>query len=308
MRNVALLILALFVLPPAAGASGSVAEVTGNPPRHAERIATLDFILTEIALAIGIDPVAVARPSGYREWVDIRSGQIADAVDLGLRGEPSLEALVGAKPDLVLGSTWRHGAMRSALGAIAPTVLYDLVPESANVDQLEQLRAIVRDLGERTGRAAGAEDALDAMDERFEAVRKRLAEAGFTGAPVVIAQHAAGTTRFNLYSQDSLGVAVAEAIGLRSTWNGESGSFGFETVPARTLFHLDDANALLMVVPGDSAFESLRASPVWGALPMVKEKRVHRLPPYTWFYGGPLSAARLAERFADALIGDDGSR
>lgn len=304
MRLLAITLLACASLAPAWSAAEDLLLGADARPESTERIAVLDFMLTEIALAIGIEPVAVARPEGYRRWVGLLNQRIDRAVDVGLRQEPSLEALAGARPDLILGSNWRHGPALDRLRGIAPTLLYRSLPEPREDDQLTRIREIVRDLGRRTGRAEQAATALETMDAAFAETRARIRRAGREGTPVVIAQHAIGTTRFHLYSPGSLGVRVAERIGLDNAWSGEYGTYGFQTVRAETLAELgDDAHLLLMVEPDDTAFERLRDSPVWAALPAVAGGRVHRLPPYTWFYGGPLSAARLGERFADALLG-----
>ncbi|WP_435106258.1 iron-siderophore ABC transporter substrate-binding protein [Arhodomonas sp. AD133] len=295
------LCLLMLAIAPAA-AAGNIVTVAGSPPASPQRVATLDFVMTEIAVTLGIDPVGVARPAGYRQWVGVLDERLDGATDLGLRHEPSLEALAGTAPDLIVGTRWRHGATLDMLRQVAPTLLYHNLPAPEATDQLTRMRAVVRDLGRRTGREAEARTALASLDDRLAATRERLRNAGLLGTPVVIAQHAPGTTRFHLYSANSLGAQLAEAIGLDNTWDGKWGDYGYETVRAESLANLGDSHLLLMVEPGDEAFANLKQSPVWQELPPVAGDRIHRLPPYTWFFGGPVVAARLGERFADALL------
>lgn len=300
MRLWLALTLLIATLPLAARPIAPVADPT-TPP--ATRVATLDFIATEAVALLGHAPVAVANPGDYRAWVGIAESMIADARDLGRRGEPDLEALAASAPDLIVGVAFRHQPLAPALRRIAPTVLYDWLP-GPEADALTRLRRVVEDLGQRLGRRDRAAAVLERMDRDLAAARQTLADAGLSGAPVVLAQHVRGTNRFNLYAPRSLGGAIVAALGLRPAWSGETGAFGFATVGLEGLARLDEAHILLAAQPDDRAFRQLNESPVWRALPAVAAGRVHRLAPRTWFFGGPRTVARLGEAFAAALVGD----
>jgi iron complex transport system substrate-binding protein len=275
---------------------------TGDGP--AERVATLDFITTETVLLLGHHPVAVAGLKHYREWVGIGNDALSAARELGRRDAPDLETLAAAEPDLITGAAFRHQSLAPSLRRIAPVVLYNWLPEDDRVGPLAHLRGIVRHLAGRLDKQQRGEDILEVMEERLDEQAQRLAEAGWDGAPVVLAQHVRGSDQFNLYTDHSLGGAIANAIGLNNAWDGESQRFGAQTVGLRTLLALDDAHIILVAQPEDSAFQQMTSSPVWQSLPAVEADRIHRLPPRTWFFGGPRTIARLARQFTDALIPD----
>src|SRR5688572_11396941 len=70
----------------------------------ATTVVTLEWGTTEDLITLGVQPAAVADIKGYRGWVS--SAPITGTpVDVGLRGEPSLESVAEVKPDLILGIT-----------------------------------------------------------------------------------------------------------------------------------------------------------------------------------------------------------
>ncbi len=285
------------------GASAAVAPLADPVSPPVKRVATLEYLQTEIALALGIEPIAATDPKGYRRWVGARAARLDGARDLGTRQEPDLEGLIAAEPDLIVGAWWRSGSIADRLQEIAPTLLYDGLPDAADSDQYARMRAIVRDLGERTGRGDATDKILGRLDARLDDQRARLADADLSGTPVILAQSVPGTTRLRLFTDNSLAVRIAEAVGLRNAWSGDGNAFGFDTVDLKRLAEIENAHMLWVTDPDAPVIEKLRASRLWQALPVVNAGRVHPLPEDTWFFGGPLSAMRLAERLVDTLAG-----
>jgi len=241
-------------------------------------------------LALGVEPVGVADVAGYRRWVGVGADGLASARDVGTRQEPSLEAMIALRPDLIVSSWWRHGALAPALQRIAPTLLYDDLPEAGAEDQLSRMRAMLRDLGRRLGRESEASSALAALDRELAALRRRLEAAGRAEAPVVLGQVVPGAHRFRLFTDNSIAVRTALRLGLENAWRGEPETFGFNTVGVDALARLDGRARLLLVAdPSDPSFAQLANSALWEALPVVAEERLIILPPDTWFFGGPLS-------------------
>jgi len=59
----------------------------------ATRVATINWAFTESVIALGLDPVAIADPQDYVDWV--AKPDLPDSfVDLGQRSSPNLEAFV----------------------------------------------------------------------------------------------------------------------------------------------------------------------------------------------------------------------
>ncbi len=69
--------------------------------RPAERVAVLEWQQTEDVLSLCLTPVAVADPAGYATWSTAET--LPDGIeDVGVRGEPNLDALFRTDPDLVV--------------------------------------------------------------------------------------------------------------------------------------------------------------------------------------------------------------
>lgn len=304
MFRLSYIIVAIALIMPVTAAGAGVAAVDDRANGSAGRVATLDFITTETVLMLGLEPVAVAGLKHYRTWVSIRTEGLTRAADLGRRAAPDLETLASAEPDLITGAAFRHQSLAASLRRIAPVVLYNWLPEDNRVTPLEHLRAVVRHLAERLHKQSRGETVLERMNARLDEQAQRLAEAGLGGTPVVLAQHVRGSDQFNLYTDRSLGGAIASAIGLDNAWEGEPQKFGYQTVGLRTLLKLDEAHLILVAQPDDSAFQQMTSSTVWQSLPAVQAGRIHRLPPRTWFFGGPRTIAQLARQFTDALVAD----
>lgn len=70
------------------------------------RIVSMDLSFTEMLLALGAQPTAIANVPLYQRLVSIPVAP-ADAVDLGPLTEPNLELLQYLKPDLILAASGR---------------------------------------------------------------------------------------------------------------------------------------------------------------------------------------------------------
>lgn len=266
------------------------------------RVVALEYLETEILLALGITPAGVADIPGYRQWVGIQGERLTESRDLGSRKSPSLERLAALDPSLIVSSHWRHGTIAQRLTSIAPTLLYADLPEPGTSDQYSRMRAIVRDLGERLGREAEARAVLAGLDEQLASQRARLGDAS-AQVPVVLAQHIQGSQRFRLFTDNSLAVRVARELGLRNGFEHAPQPHGFATVRLEALLELPSDSQLLIVADrDDAAYQRLTDSRLWQSVPAVAKGRVIHLPTDTWFFGGPLSARRLADQLTGGLL------
>lgn len=269
------------------------------PMPHAgqpERVAAINWGLTQTLIALDITPVAVADAAGYRKWV--AAPPLPDSsIDVGRRIEPSLTVLAGARPGLILMSS-HYDELRRQLADIAPVATLDIyAPDSL---PLVRARQVARCLARRFARRP----ALGRLEERVDSAIARLAATAAAvrdaGPVYVIAFRDADHVR--VYGENSLFGGVLRSAGLENAWQGPSNFWGFAT---RAFTALDRAAGHLVVVgpvPRE-AREMMRRSPIWQALPAVRRGRVHRLAP-VWAYGGLPSAVRFAELLGEALDDD----
>ncbi|HAB72972.1 MAG TPA: Fe(3+)-hydroxamate ABC transporter substrate-binding protein FhuD, partial [Pantoea sp.] len=89
-----------------------------------QRIIALEWLPTELLLALGVAPLAVADTRNYNIWVG-EPPLPPQTVDVGLRTEPNLELMTQLHPSLILCSNG-YGPPPEKLKRIAPIMGFDL--------------------------------------------------------------------------------------------------------------------------------------------------------------------------------------
>lgn len=274
-------------------------EVVLDEP--ARRVVTIEFTYTEDVLTLGVTPVGVADVDYYREYVHQDPPLPDDVVDLGLRAEPSLDRIRGLEPDLIITTTERLPQI-DALEAIAPVLLFSQAHEGTAT---EEMRSTFTTIGRALGREEEAAAALAELDARMEEGTAAIADADLAGTEITVAQ-ASGTMEapiFRLFTDDSLLVETAEAIGLENAWDGPSNEWGYSDVTIEGLTEVG-SSWFLPIAPDAliTEFEALYGdSPVLQNLPFVTEDRVRPLGAQAWPWGGPRSTMYLVDRFVTVL-------
>src|SRR5687768_1335461 len=88
----------------------------------AEKVVALEWNTAENLVALGVMPVGVADVEGYGDWV--QSETLDESVtDVGMRGEPSVDAIAGLAPELVLTTTDLPEAVITQIEEFAPVLV-----------------------------------------------------------------------------------------------------------------------------------------------------------------------------------------
>lgn len=88
-----------------------------------QRVVVLFNGMVDISVLLGVKPVGAVESYIQQPFYQyLRSGMIGVTV-LGDETQPNLEAIVGLKPDLIIGSKLRHEKINGQLQAIAPTIM-----------------------------------------------------------------------------------------------------------------------------------------------------------------------------------------
>lgn len=270
----------------------------GLPAQAAERIAAIDWAQAETLLALGLAPLAIAEPAGYRDWVG--QPELPETVaDIGSRRAPNLERLAALKPDLIL-SHDLLAAMRPRLEAIAP--VRSVVFGGNGQDTWQTIVSATRDLGAQTGREAEAQALLARADTAFAAARRRIEAAGLAGSPVYVVRLVTGSA-LRIDGDRSMAAEVLVRLGLRNAYDGPVNEWGFATAEVDALAGDPDAFVLAVGPNAPGTMAAMFDSPVGRALPAVGAGRVRELP-VVWTYGGVPSAMHMADAIADALAPD----
>lgn len=267
-------------------------------PLHAatpdlSRIIALEWLPTELLLALGVTPYGVADVHNYNIWVGEPSLP-AGVVDVGLRTEPNLELMAQMQPSLILCSNG-YGPPKEKLMRIAPIMGFDL--NSGDGKPFSTARASLRQLASRLGLSTEAEQHLRAVDNELAAARQRLAP--YAGRTLLLmslldSRHAI------TFGKNSLFLEVMTLLGLKNAWRGETNFWGSAVVGIEQLANLGDVDAICFDHDNEADMQQLMRSPLWQSLPFVRAGRFQRVPA-VWYYGATLSALHFVRVLERAL-------
>lgn len=258
----------------------------GRPP---QKLAVLDWGLTEILLALGVTPAGVSAPDWYRKLIPTPALP-ASALDLGLLFQPNLETLYALRPDAIV-ITPQHALLKPALERIAPTI-------ALPAHGLAELISAARQLGERLQRQPQAAQILASLNgklSRASLLARQVERPALLAAPV-------DALHLRVYTAGSLPGDVLAACGLRNGWHGGAGAEGSVLVE---LTRIADLNARLMLLTPDDQRESVsqwRQSPLWQRLPLTAAHNLNLIEENISDAGALITAGRFADIFTGMMM------
>lgn len=295
----------------AAGGPVSITDDRGETVEldaPATRVVSLEWMQTEMLTSLGVTPVGAADVAGYTSWVGTVVPLEGEPEDVGTRGEPSVEAIAGLEPDLIIGvtSSIPEGALEQ-FERIAPVALFDGADAA---DPLGYVEDTFRSVATLVGADDAAEQVITDTEARVADNAQAIADAGLEGTPVVLASpYAEGANvTVRMHGPRSAFQAVATEMGLGSaTEDPGDDAYGLSYVdvegltalPAETRFLYwgnDDEDDVVETV--------LAANPVWQSLPFVQEGHVYRAGVGIWAYGGPESLAGWSDDLVAQLTAE----
>src|SRR5687768_5119131 len=96
-------------------------------PSPPERVVVLDTGELDSLVALGVTPVGAVSTDVATGFLSHLQEPAEGVQEVGTIGEPNLEAIAAAQPDLILSSKVRHEALYDELSQIAPTVFAETV-------------------------------------------------------------------------------------------------------------------------------------------------------------------------------------
>jgi iron complex transport system substrate-binding protein len=298
-----------------AGSSGAdPAAATGGPvtvtdsrgqtvslDAPARRVVGLEWGEVEMLVSLGVMPVGVADVDGYGTWVSAAPLD-PGVTDVGLRGEPSVDAVVALEPDLVVMEAERGSALVTQLEEYVPVLVTEGSDASRNLDRM---RADLTMIAAAVGRTAEAERLLSDLDAALAEGRDRIAAAGAAGSGFTMADgwQQGSSISIRMFGPGALVSQVAAELGLANAWTGEVDQvWGLGNTDVEGLTALAgeaDLRFFYNASDGQDVFaDGLAGNPIWESLPFVQQGQVHKLPDGIWTFGGPQSC----RQFADALV------
>lgn len=297
----------LLLLLSASLAAAAVNDVIGlrshDLPVAPKRVVVLEFVFAESLAALDLIPVGVVNSQLYPDWIGYDAQRLRAATDVGTRQQPSLEAIAKLKPDLIIGMTYRHAALFDALKRIAPTVLYEFTPPDFKTDQLTQTLAIFDSLATITGRKAQGAEVKRALFAKLAANQQRLKAAGLSGQTFTFVHDLGLTDNFWTFTSNSMAGGLARELGL-SIWPNQPSKEGVDYVTTAQLLTRPASSNLLFITNSDAdvGLNAKLVSPIWKNIPARRAGNMILIERNIWSFGGPMSAARLADAITDSLL------
>lgn len=282
-------LLAALALSPLLLKMGNAHAASINP----HRIVALEWLPVELMLALGITPYAMADITNYKAWVG--EPKLPEGIiEVGLRTEPNLELLTQLKPSLILYSAG-YGPSPEKMSRIAPGLGFSFNDGSGK--PLTVARQSLTELGEKLGMQQEARDHLLKFDQFIEQMKPRFASRG--DKPVLLmtlldSRHALVIGKNSLFQQ------VMDLLGVKNAWSGETNFWGSAVVGLERLAEVKDADVICFDHNNDAEMARVTATPLWNAMPFVRQNRFQRVPP-VWLYGATLSAMNFTTTLAKAI-------
>ena len=258
-----------------------------------QRIITLEWLPTELMMALGVAPMGTAEMYNYGLWVG-EPALPASTVDVGLRTEPNLELMIQMQPSLILYSSG-YGPAKEEMERIAPTMGFSFSDDGGK--PLTMARKSLLQLAERLDRQPQAQQHLAEFDAVIAQTKKHVA--GRLQRPVLLMslldpRHAL------VFGKGSLFLEVMDELGIVNAWQGETNFWGSAVIGIERLATLKDVDAICFAHGDDALTQQVTSTPLWQSFSFVKENRFRRVP-QVWFYGATLSAMRFCRSLDSAL-------
>lgn len=280
--------------------------------KPAERVVVLEWQQTEDLITLCVNPVGVASPDGYEQYVTAEKLP-EDVASVGERGEPDLDAIYATNPDLIVMEVYQSDdELLAKLEKRGVPVLATVGADASG--QLDNMKEVFSQIAEATGRTERADAVLKEFDAHFAEAKQKVVDAGIEATDFLFFDGwiEGSNVVIRPYGKGALFTEIGEALGMTSAWTDEintaygSGGVdksyglaqtdieGLTAVGDATLFYANDGTP-------DNYVTELEKSSIWKALPSVKEGRAHAFPNSIWGAGGPKSNEQAIDAYVNIL-------
>lgn len=298
--------------PAADGASEATSgpiEVTDQANRTVsldaapERVVVLEWGQTESVLTLGVEPVGVADVEGYNTW-DTAEELDPDTTDVGVRGEPNLDAVFSENPDLVIVEATRGDPIIRQLEEYDVPILVTAAADAE--DPIGNMVETFELIGAALGREEQAAEEVAAFEDALAEGREAIdaADPENRSFTYVDAYADGANVAIRPFGQGSQTGEIGEELGLENAWTGEVDPlYGLGNTDVEGMTAVSDSTLLYTGTESESWLSQLEGNPVWDDLAFVREDRVEEFPAGIWTFGGPKSSIQLIDAYVAAYGG-----
>jgi len=246
-------------------------------PVEPKRVVGLSIVYPEFLYALGITPVAVQ--NYHDEFPAYLKEPFKDTLKMGIDRTPNFEAILSAKPDLIIAPAWWSEKDYDQLSKIAPTVL--LPERELWTDELKDI-AQVLNLEDK------AEEVIKEYNDKAAEIKNKLDQK--LGNETVMYMMIMPKELIVYGKTQSRGIVIHQELGLEPVAafpeSEVSVSLSMETLPEynpdHIILQLDDANNEEI----QQTYKELQESPLWKNLTAVKNGNVYMVGGIEWFNVG----------------------
>lgn len=269
----------------------------------AKRVAVLEWQQVEDVLVLCTTPVAVADVDGYALWNTAVKLPSEGVEDVGGRGEPNLDALYAAKPDLIIVEAYApDDEIIKTLEARDVPVLATKGADTA--DPVENMLTTFELIAKALGREDRAADVVEEFETHLEEAKDAVADVETREFVYFDGYITGGNVSLRPFGQGSLMGELGEALGMKNAWTGEvDPAYGLGQTDIEGMTAVGDATFFYTGTedPESDVMAELEKNQIWKSLPAVAEDRAYAFPAGVWTFGGPRSSMQVIDAYVDLL-------
>lgn len=263
-------------------------------PVNPQRVVVIhDLLVLDPVLALGVKPIGVTywAYGGNQGFRGIPSALVADIPEVGNISQPSIEAILSLKPDLILGISSQKNYYNQ-LSKIAPTVLL-------NTSEMSDFKERFRYIAQILGKGDRAEEVLLHYQERIQQLQQQLGE---KLEQITISIIALEGKKLNTSNPDRAAVSqVIRDVGLCRPPIQQNQKEPYLTSSIEMLPQ-HDADVLFVMthwMEENFDFISFLKQPIWSQLQAVQNNQAYEVE---WVIGGPLGADHVIDDLFKYLV------
>lgn len=265
-----------------------------------QRIITTDWSVAETLLTLDAPLVGVGDIIQYNNWV-ITPIIPDDVMDLGLRSQPNMEALINVNANTLINSSWFQKILppelidnRYSLYAIDFYTDQGLSWQNT-IEQTQKLAKITQREKQADQLIASVESSIHANSIALESFQQR---------PIAMVQFI-DSRHLRIYGNNSLYGVVLNKLKLKNAWHQQTNGWGFQQISLLELANLPPSTILIIIAPYPSNLEQkLSKNQIWQQLPFASQQN-YRVLPAIWAFGALPSMQRFSDILADSLLDAD---